>query len=96
MQINKQNVKKLTKEKVKEQVATNNTAKAQKQQQYLQNAKQIEALRQKLIGQYGRNRNRAQMSIQQQIDGLLLASNDAIVEQCSQLDLLKLFTRWSP
>lgn len=47
--LNEENVKKLTKEKVEEQVATNNTAKAQKQQEYLENAKQIEALRQKLL-----------------------------------------------
>lgn len=47
--LSEENVKKLTKAKVEEQVATNNTAKAQKQQEYLENAKQIEALRQKLI-----------------------------------------------
>lgn len=86
MQINTQKVKELTQEKVKEQVATNNSAKAQKQQQYLQNAKQIEELRQKLID----NTNATGLSvdgIQQQINSLL-SSNDAIVEQCSQLDLL--------
>lgn len=86
MQINTQKVKELTQEKVKEQVATNNSAKAQKQQQYLQNAKQIEELRQKLID----NTNATGLSvdgIQQQINSLL-SSNDAIMEQCSQLDLL--------
>lgn len=86
MQINTQKVKELTQEKVKEQVATNNSAKAQKQQQYLQNAKQIEELRQKLID----NTNATGLSvdgIQQQINSLL-SSNAAIVEQCSQLDLL--------
>ena len=86
MQINTQKVKELTQEKVKEQVATNNSAKAQKQQQYLQNAKQIEELRQKLID----NTNATGLSvdgIQQQINSLL-SSNDEIVEQCSQLDLL--------
>lgn len=41
--LNEENVKNLTKAKVEEQVATNNTAKAQKQQEYLENAKQIEA-----------------------------------------------------
>ena len=84
--LNKENVKKLTKEKVEEQVATNNTAKAQKQQEYLENAKQIEALRQKLLDNTDATGKSAE-SIQEQIDGLL-ASNDAIVEQCSQLDLL--------
>lgn len=49
LQINETSVKNLTKAKAEEQVATNNTAKAQKQQEYLENAKQIEALRQKLI-----------------------------------------------
>lgn len=84
--LNEENVKKLTKEKVEEQVATNNTAKAQKQQEYLENAKQIEALRQKLLDNTDATGKSAE-SIQEQIDGLL-ASNDAIVEQCSQLDLL--------
>lgn len=86
LQINEERVKALTKAKVEEQVATNNTAKAQKQQEYLENAKQIEALRQKLIDNTDATGKSAE-SIQEQIDGLL-ASNDAIVEQCSQLDLL--------
>lgn len=86
LQVNEQRVKELTKAKVEEQVATNNTAKAQKQQEYLENAKQIEALRQKLLDNTDATGKSAE-SIQEQIDGLL-ASNDAIVEQCSQLDLL--------
>lgn len=84
--LNEENVKRLTKAKVEEQVATNNTAKAQKQQEYLENAKQIEALRQKLLDNTDATGKSAE-SIQEQLDGLL-ASNDAIVEQCSQLDLL--------
>lgn len=84
--LNEENVKNLTKAKVEEQVATYNTAKAQKQQEYLENAKQIEALRQKLLDNTDATGKSAE-SIQEQIDGLL-ASNDAIVEQCSQLDLL--------
>ena len=84
--LNEENVKKLTNAKVEEQVATNNTAKAQKQQEYLENAKQIEALRQKLLDNTDATGKSAE-SIQEQIDGLL-ACNDAIVEQCSQLDLL--------
>lgn len=86
LQINEERVKALTKAKVEEQVATNNTAKAQKQQEYLENAKQIEELRQKLLANTDATGKSAE-SIQNQIDGLL-ASNDAIVEQCSQLDLL--------
>ena len=86
LQINEERVKALTKAKVEEQVATNNTAKAQKQQEYLENAKQIEELRQKLIDNTDATGKSAE-SIQEQIDGLL-ASNDAIVEQCGQLDLL--------
>lgn len=86
LSLNEESVKKLTKAKVEEQVATNNTAKAQKQQEYLENAKQIEELRQKLLDNTDATGKSAE-SIQEQIDGLL-ASNDAIVEQCSQLDLL--------
>lgn len=84
--LNTERVKELTKAKVEEQVATNNTAKAQKQQEYLENAKQIEELRQRLLDNTDATGKSAE-SIQNQIDGLL-ASNDAIVEQCSQLDLL--------
>lgn len=86
LQLNEQRVKELTKAKVEEQVATNNAAKAQKQQEYLENAKQIEDLRQKLLDNTDATGKSAE-SIQNQIDGLL-ASNDAIVEQCGQLDLL--------
>ena len=86
LQLNEQRVKELTKAKVEEQVATNNTAKAQKQQEYLENAKQIEELRQKLLDHTDATGKSAE-SIQNQIDGLL-ASNAAIVEQCGQLDLL--------
>lgn len=84
--LNTERVKELTKAKVEEQVATNNTAKAQKQQEYLENAKQIEELRQRLLDNTDATGKSAE-SIQNQIDGLL-ASNDAIVEQCGQLDLL--------
>lgn len=86
MQLNTDIVKKLTKAKVEEQVATNNTAKAQKQQEYLQNAKQIEALRQKLLNTTDATGKSAE-TIQNQIDGLR-ASNLEIAEQCGQLDVL--------
>lgn len=86
MQLNTQRVRELTKAKVDEQIATNNSAKAQKQQEYLQNAKQIEALRQKLLDNTDATGKSAE-SIQSQIDGLL-ASNAAIVEQCGQIDVL--------
>lgn len=86
MQLNTKRVRELTKAKVDEQVATNNSAKAQKQQEYLQNAKQIEALRQKLLDNTDATGKSAE-SIQSQIDGLL-ASNAAIVEQCGQIDVL--------
>ena len=86
MQLNTKRVRELTKAKVDEQIATNNSAKAQKQQEYLQNAKQIEALRQKLLDNTDATGKSAE-SIQSQIDGLL-ASNAAIVEQCGQIDVL--------
>lgn len=86
MQLNTKRVRELTKAKVDEQVATNNSAKAQKQQEYLENAKQIEALRQKLLDNTDATGKSAE-SIQSQIDGLL-ASNAAIVEQCGQIDVL--------
>ena len=86
MQINTEKVKELQKAKADEAIATNDATKAQLQSDYLQQIAQIEELRDKL-----RDKNFAEgetaESIQASIDGYL-ASNDAIAEQCSQLDLL--------
>lgn len=85
MQLNEEKVKEISKAKAEEEIATNEVAKAQKQQEYLKNAKEIDILRQKLeennlVG------NETVDGIQSQIDALL-ESNSAIAEGCSQIDL---------
>lgn len=86
MQLNTDKVKELSKAKVEEKVATNDAIKAQKQQDYLKNAAEIDTLRKKL-----EENNLAQgesaESIQTNIDALL-NSNSAIVGECAQIDVL--------
>lgn len=86
MQLNTDKVKELSKAKVEEKVATNDALKAQKQQDYLKNAAEIDTLRRKL-----EENNLAQgesaESIQTNIDALL-NSNSAIVGECAQIDVL--------
>lgn len=86
MQLNTEKVKELSKAKVEEKVATNDALKAQKQQDYLKNAAEIDTLRKKL-----EENNLAQgesaESIQTNIDALL-NSNSAIVGECAQIDVL--------
>lgn len=93
MQLNAEKVRELTKAKAEEQIATNDATKAQQQSEYLQNAKEIDTLRQKIEDNNFATGESAD-SIQAQIDGLL-ESNNAIVSQCSQLDLLNASLRES-
>lgn len=93
LQLNAEKVKELTEAKVEEEIATNDATKAQKQSEYLQNAKEIDTLRQKIEdNNFATGESAA--SIQNQIDSLL-ASNDAIVSQCGQIDLLNASLRES-
>lgn len=93
MQLNAEKVRELAKAKVEEQIATNDATKAQKQSDYLKNASEIETLRKKIEDNNYATGESAD-SIQAQIDGLL-QSNDAIVKQCGQLDLLNASLRES-
>lgn len=86
MQLNADKVREIAEAKAEEQVAINNTNKALEQTKYLENAKQIEAYRQKLRdAQY--NEGETADSIQKSID-VLLDENDAIAATCDQYDLL--------
>ena len=76
----------LQKAKAEEQIQTNNSQKAEKQNQYMQNIAQIEQLQDQLRGLTDAKGEEAQ-AIQSSIDALL-SDNDAIVNQCNQLDLL--------
>ena len=86
LQLNAEKVRELQKAKAEEQIQTNNSQKAEKQNQYMQNIAQIEQLQDQLRGLSDAKGEEAQ-AIQASIDALL-SDNDAIVNQCNQLDLL--------
>ena len=86
LQLNAEKVRELQKAKAEEQIQTNNSQKAEKQNQYMQNIVQIEQLQDQLRGLTDAKGEEAQ-AIQSSIDALL-SDNDAIVNQCNQLDLL--------
>ena len=86
LQLNAEKVRELQKAKAEEQIQTNNSQKAEKQNQYMQNIAQIEQLQEQLRGLSDAKGEEAQ-AIQASIDALL-SDNDAIVNQCNQLDLL--------
>lgn len=86
LQLNAEKVRELQKAKAEEQIQTNNSQKAEKQNQYMQNIAQIEQLQDQLRGLTDAKGEEAQ-AIQSGIDALL-SDNDAIVNQCNQLDLL--------
>lgn len=86
LQLNAEKVRELQKAKAEEQIQTNNSQKAEKQNQYMQNIAQIEQLQDQLRGLTDVKGEEAQ-AIQSSIDALL-SDNDAIVNQCNQLDLL--------
>lgn len=85
IQLNADKVRELTKEKVKEQIATNKATKAQLQSDYRKNAGEIEDLREKLSGldETSVEYTDTLASIQQ-----LQSNNTAIANQCRQIDLL--------
>lgn len=86
LQLNAEKVRELQKAKAEEQIQTNNNQKAEKQNQYMQNIAQIEQLQDQLRGLSDAKGEETQ-AIQSSIDALL-SDNDAIVNQCNQLDLL--------
>lgn len=86
MQLNTDKVKELSKAKVEEKLATNDALKAQKQQDYLKNAAEIDKYRKKLEENNFAQGESAE-GIQTQIDALL-NSNSAIVNECAQIDVL--------
>lgn len=92
-QLNREEVKKITEAKVKEQLATNDLAKAQQQQEYVKNSQEISELTQKLQNNTLAADESAE-SIQSQINALTSA-NAAIVDQCKQYDLLNASLRES-
>ena len=92
-QLNREEVKKITEARVKEQLATNDLAKAQQQQEYVKNAQEISELTQKLQNNTLAADESAE-SIQSQIEALTSA-NAAIVDQCKQYDLLNASLRES-
>lgn len=86
LQLNAEKVREIIKAKSEEEIAINNTKKAQAQQSYLENAAQIEKLRAKI-----REKNFAEgesaKSIQDNIDSIL-AENSALKTNCDTYDLM--------
>lgn len=91
--LNTEKTQELIKAKAEEQIAVNDAAKAQKQSDYLTNAKQIEELTAKLRENKFENGENAE-AVQSQISGLR-ESNSAIVDECRQLDVLNASLRES-
>lgn len=89
MQLNAEKVKEIAQAKADEQVAINNTNKALEQTKYLENAKEIERLRQSIKDLSGENwfDLSAEDAINAQIDALL-TENSTIADTCAQYDLL--------
>lgn len=89
MQLNAEKVREISQAKADEQVAINNTNKALEQAKYLENAKEIERLRQSIRDLSGENwfDSDAESTINAQIDALL-EENSAIAATCAQYDLL--------
>lgn len=86
MQLNVDKVNEIIKAKSAEQIKINNTNKALAQSTYLDNAAQIEKLRQK-IKDKNYAEGESQKSIQNNIDSLL-EENSAIKENCDAYDLM--------
>lgn len=93
MQLNADKVKEITKAKAEETIATNEAAKAQKQMDYLANAKEIETLTQKLKAKNFTGEETAE-TVQAQIDAFK-TENDTIVSTCKQIDLMNTSLRQS-
>lgn len=86
MQLNAEKVREISKEKAKEQIATNNTNKALEQSKYLENARQIEEYRQKLRDS-NFSKGETAKSVKSAISALL-SENSTIADTCAQYDLL--------
>lgn len=86
MQLNAEKVREIAKAKADEQIATNNANKALAQTKYLENAQQIQRLRDALEESGTRNQY-ATDRINETISSLL-EENSAIADTCNQYDLL--------
>lgn len=92
-QLNEEKTRELIKAKIEEQAAFNDASKAQKQTDYLKNAREIEELTEKLrANSSGTDDNAA--AIQNKINRLQ-ESNNAIIDECRQIDLLNASLRES-
>ena len=92
LQLNQDKVKELTRAKVEEQIAINDATKAQKQQNYLENASQIEELKSKLMGLDTTSDDYATTLSELQ---LLQSDNSSIISECQQIDVLNASLRES-
>lgn len=86
LQLNAEKVTELVHAKVEEQIAHNDTAKALAQSEYLENAAQIEQLREKLAG-LGDDDKNLRTEIESNIQSLL-TENQTLSNTCTKYDLL--------
>lgn len=91
LQLNEERVRELAKAQAEEKIAANEAAKAQLQEAYHENAVQINELRQKIQEKNFAEGESAE-SIQATINSLY-DSNNAIANQCDQLDVLSMNLR---
>ena len=86
MQLNAEESRKIAKAKAEEQIAQNNANKAYEQSKYLENAKQIQQLREQIKSLSDADDD-ARNTIQSSIDALREENNE-IVKNCNNYDLL--------
>lgn len=86
IQLNEEKVRSLTEAKINEQIATNEATKTQEQVKYLENAKQIEILSNKLQNEKNLTKETTD-AIRTRIE-TLNSENSFIMTNCNQLDML--------
>lgn len=86
LQLNRDKVNEIIKARSEEEIQTNNTNKAIEQSKYLENAAEIERLREK-ISEKNYAEGESASSIQDNIDALL-AENSALKQNCDTYDLM--------
>lgn len=84
-QLNAEKVRELVKAKTEEQISTNNLNKAMAQSQYMENAKQIQKLRE-LLNSDSVYRDKNSESIRAQIDELI-SQNSTLADSCNSLNM---------
>lgn len=86
LQLNKEKVNDIIKAKSEEQIQINNTSKAMEQSKYLENAAQIEQLREKIKAK-NYEEGESEQTVQKSIDALL-EENGVLKQNCDSYDIM--------